>query len=301
MRAAGLAAAAMPRILSAVAVLLLALTVPVQARAADEAIEIPTLASARAAGAPPNLQAALFRPSGPGPFPALVALHGCGGLRLRSGALDARAADWGARLAAIGYVVVFPDSFATRGVREICTQANRVVSPTRGRPEDAFAARAWLAQQPFVDAGRIGVVGWSNGASTVLTVIDASRPLPPDSGGAFQTAIAFYPGCRTALRSGRWSARGPLAIFMGDADNWTAPAPCVDLVAAAEQRGEAVAITLYPGAHHDFDHPNLPLRERRGLAFTVSQAGTATLGTDPAGRADVLQRVPTFLAATLGR
>lgn len=289
----------MPRIRAALVLLLLALAPA--AGAAEDAIAIASLASAREAGAPASLPAALFRPSGPGPFPALVALHGCGGLRLRSGALDPRFADWGARLASLGYVVVFPDSLAPRGLREICTRGERAIGPTRGRPEDAFAARAWLASQPYVEAGRIGIIGWSNGASTVLSVIDASRPPPPDAGGTFQAAVAFYPGCRTARRSGRWSTRTPLAILMGDADDWTAPGPCRELAAVARRSGEPVTIALYPGAHHAFDHPDLPLRLRHGLAFTASRSGTATLGTDPAGRADAIRRVPEFLAATLGR
>ena len=273
----------------------------VAAGAAEQRIEIPSLASARAAGAPAVLDAALFRPDGRGPFPAIVALHGCAGLMQRSGALDGRFADWGARLAGLGYVVLFPESFTPSGVREICTRADRDVGPTRGRPEDAYAALAWLAAQPDVRADAIGVIGWSNGGSTVLSVIDAARALPPDAGATFRAAAALYPGCRTALRARAWAARVPLAIFIGGADDWTPAAPCSELAAAARRRGQNVEITLYPGAHHDFDHPGMRLHLRRGLAFTANGAGTAMLGTDPAARADVLLRLPAFLAATLGR
>jgi dienelactone hydrolase len=54
---------------------------------------------------------------------------------------------------------------------------------------------------------------------------------------------------------------------------------------------------LYPGAYHDFDYPDLPLRQRTNVASTRS--GRATLGTDPAARADALLRVPAFLARVL--
>jgi hypothetical protein len=41
----------------------------------------------------------------------------------------------------------------------------------------------------------------------------------------------------------------------------------------------------------------MELRVRGGVGATAS--GTATLGTDPAGREDALRRVPEFLAARL--
>ena len=53
---------------------------------------------------------------------------------------------------------------------------------------------------------------------------------------------------------------------------------------------------LYPGAYHDFDHPNLPVRTHKGLAYTGDGRGVAHTGTDPAARADALLRVPAFLA-----
>src|SRR4051812_13209533 len=63
-----------------------------------------------------SLRAVLYRRGGGGPFPAVVALHGCGGLQNRSGKVAARFADWGDRLAAAGLVVLFPDSFSSRGL-----------------------------------------------------------------------------------------------------------------------------------------------------------------------------------------
>src|SRR5262249_48268331 len=148
---------------------------------------------------PESLPGLLFRPAGPGPFAALVGLHGCGGLYSgRGGALDRRFSDWGTRLARIGYVVLFPDSFTPRGLREICSRRHPPVDATRGRPEDAEAALSWLAHQPFVRADRIGVIGWSNGAITVLALVDPARPRPPDAVGDLRAAIAFYPGCRIA-------------------------------------------------------------------------------------------------------
>src|SRR3984957_18312047 len=64
-----------------------------------------------------TLHGVLFRPEGTGPFPGVVALHGCESLINRSGKMAPQFADWGERLVAAGLAVVFPDSFGSRGVR----------------------------------------------------------------------------------------------------------------------------------------------------------------------------------------
>ena len=58
-------------------------------------------------------------------------------------------------------------------------------------------------------------------------------------------------------------------------------------------------IVAYPNAHHGFDSPNQGKLVLTGLRSTKS--GTATIGTDPEARADVLKRVPEILAAMQGR
>src|SRR4051812_35788378 len=74
----------------------------------------------RFAGKGLELSGTLVRPAGPGPFPAIVALHGCSGLYGRAGELSARHEDWARRLTAEGYVVLFPDSFGSRGAGPQC-------------------------------------------------------------------------------------------------------------------------------------------------------------------------------------
>src|SRR4029079_18998393 len=62
----------------------------------------------------------LTKPEGSGPFPALVHLHGCGGL---PPAVKANTADdfWAKRLADWGYAVLVVDSFTKRGVNNTCS------------------------------------------------------------------------------------------------------------------------------------------------------------------------------------
>src|SRR5437764_2957097 len=86
-----------------------------------------------------GLRGILYRPEGAGPFPAVVALHGCGGIFNRSGKLVSRFADWGDRLVAAGLAVLFPDSYASRGLPAQCRVRERKVRSSRERVADAQA------------------------------------------------------------------------------------------------------------------------------------------------------------------
>jgi dienelactone hydrolase len=238
------------------------------------------------------LDAVIFRPGGTGPFPAIVALHGCAGLGDKHGAVSARHLDWGNRLASLGFLVVMPDSFGSRGLGPQCTVEDRRVLPGRERVRDAAGGRLWLQSLPEVDAKNVSLLGWSNGGSSVLYAVSRSAKVFP--GPDFRKAIAFYPGCRVPFER-RLTPRIPLMILIGRADNWTPAAPCVDLEGLAHAGGGTLKVVTYDDAYHDFDHPNLPLSQRTGLAYSVDGTGRAMIGTNAAARADALKRVPAFL------
>jgi len=120
-----------------------------------------------------------------------------------------------------------------------------------------------------------------------------------DRSDDFQVAIALYPGCTSFVKKENWQPRVPLTIFIGEADDWTPAAPCKILVARAKEQGHQADIVTFSNAFHDFDHPNLPLKTRKGLAFTVNDQGSARVGTDPEGREAVLGLVPKLLAQYL--
>ena len=240
----------------------------------------------------------LYPAQGDGRHPAVVALHGCAGLEDKAGAPSPRHDDWGRRLSALGYVVLFPDSFASRGLGPQCKNSERELSPSRERVADAAAALGFLSARPDVAADAISLLGWSNGGSTVLHAVE---PKKAPHGADFVRAIAFYPGCRLPLESGRWRSRLPLLVLIGAADDWTPAAPCLTLVEQAKAAGENVDIVAYPGAYHDFDHPDLPVHEIKGLAFTGSGSGAAHSGTNPEARADAIARVTAFLGPAQAR
>src|SRR5262245_55087776 len=61
-----------------------------------------------------TLHAQLFKPDGPGPFPAVIALHGCGGLSDHDEPVQARYRDWAEQLLKAGSAVLLPDSYGSR-------------------------------------------------------------------------------------------------------------------------------------------------------------------------------------------
>lgn len=242
---------------------------------------------------PGRLDARLFKPQGQGPFPAIVAMHGCSGLwSSKNIGLSPRHADWGRRLAALGYVVIFPDSYGSRDLGPQCRNDDREVEPFRERVEDANAARRYLQTLPYVKPDAIALLGWSNGGSSVLYTV---RPKDKPKAGSpdFRAAVAFYPGCSAMADKGDWATRVPLLIVMGDADDWTPAKPCKTLVDANPDR---VKLILYPGAYHDFDNEAQKLHELHGLAYTANGDGIAHTGFNPAARAAALKDVPYFLA-----
>jgi dienelactone hydrolase len=256
------------------------------AAAASEQVTIPQGDS--------TLPAVLYRPEGTGPFPSAVALHGCGGLMNSAGKILGRLNDWAERLVGAGIAVVFPDSFTSRGLATQCRVRERRVRSARERVADANWARHWLQNQPWVIKDRVALIGWSTGASTSLWAV-RPRAAVRDGMPDFRSAVAFYPSCRRLGEAG-WAARIPTLILIGRADDWTSAAACEQMVAGARGRSAGATLITYPGAHHEFDRPDYPVRELTGLAFTADGSGRAHVGTNAAARADALRRVPQWLS-----
>lgn len=278
---------------------LLAMALLASPAGADDRVPVPSMDEELTRGAATTLDGRLFRPEGDGPFPAIVALHGCSGRDLPNrDTLRAYLRDWAERLSALGYVVLLPDSFRPRGVPEICTKANKAVSPTNHRPRDALGALAWLRAQPYVWGDRVFLIGWSNGAISALAALrsDNFQHLRRRAGGDFNAAVALYPGCITQLTS-NWATRTPLLILAGAEDDWTPAEPCREMAERSRRNGEPVEFHLYPGAYHGFDVPgDKPVTRADVPRAASNDKGHVTIAPDPAARADALVRIPRFLA-----
>jgi dienelactone hydrolase len=276
------------RLLSAIAFLtLLALAFAADAAPAPSArqIDIPLSGG--------TLHAQLYKPDGDGPFPVVIALHGCGGLGGHSEPVQARYREWAEQLLKAGNAVLLPDSYASRELGPQCRVKERRILARRERVADIMASREWLVQQAWAARDRISLMGWANGASALLWAVRPqlpSRNIEPD----FRSAIAFYPNCRISSGLG-WSARVPTLLLIGAKDDVSSPPACRQMVDGARGRSALARIVVYPGAYHDFDRANFPLHAIGG----ASDAGLPEkghVGTDTEARADSQKRVAEWLA-----
>lgn len=135
----------------------------------------------------------LYRPEGTGPFPAVVLLHGCSGMWARESRPNRSYAHWAEQLRRRGYIAVLLDSFGPRGEREVCSQRDRSIRADRERSRDAHAALRWLAGRAEVEAHSVHLLGWSNGAMTVLHAIKPEAPGRTAKAAAVPVGRRFLP------------------------------------------------------------------------------------------------------------
>lgn len=185
----------------------------------------------------------LFLPAAAGPVPALVLLHGCAGVQPFHRA-------WAREIAAQGIAVLLPDQFTPRGVDRTCERTGGRMVEQRERRADTYAALHLLAARPDIDADRIAVMGFSNGAMTVLNALIPGlndAPVP-----RFRAGIALYPDC-TGFRG--IGVGAPMLILVGQKDDWTPAAVCDEYLRRLPGTSAPVQLKTYPGAHHSFDDP----------------------------------------------
>ena len=239
------------------------------------------------------LHAQLYKPEGDGPFPVVIALHGCGGLAGRAEQVAPRYRDWAEQLLKSGHAVLLPDSYGSRELGPQCRVKERQIRARRERVDDILAARQWLLQQPWAAHDRISLLGWANGANALLWAVRpqlSSRSAGPD----FRSAIAFYPDCRVSSGLG-WSARVPTLLLIGAKDDVSPPPACRQMIDGARGRSALTRMVVYPGAYHDFDRANFPLHPTSGTPDPATP-DHGHLGTDPEARADSQKLVAEWLA-----
>src|SRR6185503_11809948 len=197
-------------------------------------------------GRPDSIAGTLRIPGRPGRMPAMVLMHGIGGMGV---AMDV----WAEKLNAMGVATFAMDSFAGRPP---ATPAP--VSPL-ARVVDAYKALELLAAHPRIDAARIGVMGFSHGGAAALytSLNRFARQLGPADGRRFAAHVVFYPGCNQSYREDEDVTGSPIRIFHGAADDWLPASACREYAARLRKAGRDAVFTEYEGALHSFDNPGL--------------------------------------------
>lgn len=163
--------------------------------------------------------------------PAVLICHGSDGV-------DGRGDFHAEALNAAGFATFEIDMWAARGTARGAGARPRLPTETVG---DAFAARAFLADQPEVDGDRIGILGFSWGG--VVSLLTTSRRLT--DGPGFAAHAALYPVC--------WAYHAVPALSLGA----RTPAP----------------VLLLTGAQDTYDTPGAGRRLAKLMGATVGGAG----------------------------
>ena len=220
----------------------------------------------------------LFTPSGPGPHPALIYVHGGPqrqmfpsfhymGYYSNDYAVNRRLAEQGYAVLAINYRSGIGYG---RTFRDAPGRAWRSASEY----QDVLAAGRWLASQPGVDPNKIGIWGGSYGG--LLTgqalarnsdlfktgvgihgVYDWSWPSPIKGHLSPSTYFGVDEKDRDRARASSpvghvdtW--RSPVLLIHGDQDMNVDVVETVDLAQRLRERGVEVRTLIFPGEAHDF-------------------------------------------------
>ena len=205
------------------------------------------------------LRAELHRPEGPGPFPAVVLMHGCGGWQPAVRFTMNRYAD---ELVRNGFVVLDLDSFGPRylGNGKVCESIPRQQEALDYRTHDAHDALRFLQARGDVDADSVFLMGQSNGGSVAINVAKGDGP---HRGGSavpgFRAVVAYYPWCGSFDGRRTVKLAAPLLVFGGARDDWVPAHECEGV----RSEGAELSFVLYPDAAHSFDL-EIPLQRYLG-------------------------------------
>ncbi len=194
-------------------------------------------------GEPVTVRGILRRPSGPGPYPAVIYVHGSVGPQVYHETV------WLSTFRDLGFATYQINAFLPRGVITTVGRQDSVTEASLVR--DVFAAAEALARHPEIDPKRIGVMGSSKGG--IAALVSGKRSfqqarLPGDLTLAFH--IALYPYCHTYET---YDFDAPVLVMSGGEDRWVGWENCAELVAAMRDAGVEARFKLYPGAVHSWD------------------------------------------------
>ena len=190
-------------------------------------------------------------PPGDGKVPAVVLMHGCGGIG-RSELF------WARELRDRGMATFLVNSFSARGISQICT--GRFSINMGSVLADAFGALRQLAQVSRIDIERVAIMGFSFGGRTALwTAYPSLQARYGEHAPRFAAHLGMYPGaCYVELADEARIGEVPIRIFHGTADDWTPVEACREYVARLHRAGKDAALFEYANAGHSFDNDTLP-------------------------------------------
>jgi dienelactone hydrolase len=222
----------------------------------------------------PDVFGQLYLPGSPSLHPAVVVLHGSGGMRPgyhREAAF----------LAAHGYAALVLDYYAKVQYGGV-TRAERA---QRWQDWEASvrAALAYLAQHPAIDRSRLALVGFSQGAALALTTAIETADVGavvdyfgPSVAGWY---ISRFIGYGRHLPENWLDRLPPVLILHGARDPIVSVADSRKLDAALQRRGKIVELHVYPDSMHALNDPKSGSEKAQATAQDARERALRFLDT----------------------
>ncbi|MBI2104412.1 MAG: dienelactone hydrolase family protein [Candidatus Omnitrophica bacterium] len=179
------------------------------------------------------------------PAPAILLLHEWWGLTDHTKGI----ARW---LAEAGYAALAPDLYARQGSKVAATpqEAAALMNAVSSQAvlRDLNAATKHLKAQPFVDALRVGVIGFSMGGTFALTQAAHNSDL--------KAAVVFY-GKVPPIETFRYLLC-PVLFHHAGKDGWVTRQEAERFQQGLERYGKPGTLHIYPDADHAFFNDTRP-------------------------------------------
>jgi len=192
-----------------------------------------------------NMEATLYTPEGPGPFPMVLVMHTSGGIQ---------EADRGycANLAKEGYICIAPAFLRAHGITSPELRRKAFTTEARAIYDDFVEIIGELNVLPKARQGAVGAVGFSNGGY-FAALLAATRRV--------KAAVSYYGAFDGALtqkdlkpmRERFTSASSPFLILAGENDSTIGMQPVRLMEEILKSCGAPFELKVYPNTGHDFD------------------------------------------------
>lgn len=228
---------------------------------------------------------AIYKPDGPGPFPALVILHSCGAIS------PEQTGYWVKSALANGYVVFILDSWSQRGLPNGSCDVSPGFNPISVRIRDAF------------DATRIAAIGFSHGGRVAYLLSNANiARMFGHADRRFAANVSVYGECYNRLAKSaylRGPIGAPLLALLGDRDEDGDVRECEPRLKELQASGSPVEWHVFAGAGHAWDQPNF--RSATMRPYPGSTSGSVLYKYDAKVTDETRDRAFAFLRARLGK
>jgi carboxymethylenebutenolidase len=221
----------------AIIIIFLVASVAIDAALGGDRLQAVTNTNIPGSGDQPAVRAYVARPSGSGPYPAVILIHEFFGLNENITSL----ADG---LAEAGYLAVAPDTFRgsttnwiPRAIYQVITTDSEQVNA------DLHSVFTWLEAQPDVDPDRIAVLGFCYGGRASLTYSLHNRDVA--------ATLVFY-GFPVTDPEVLRTLPGPVLGIFGGSDRSIPLREVQAFEAGLNEAGIPNEITVYEGQPHAF-------------------------------------------------